>query len=75
MHKIFIVQYLLQVLTVSVLANILVWMTQFLAIFTRWKICIVVVKHNCKWMNVCSYNVEVPSSICIYTSILNGGLA
>ena len=64
-------------LNASVLANILIWMTQFLAIFTRWKMCIVVVKHNCKWMDVCSYtcNLEVPSSICIYTSILNGGFA
>ena len=52
-------------LNVSVLAKILIWMTQFLTIFTRWNICIVVVKHNCKWMNVCSYNLEVPSSICI----------
>ena len=34
--------------------------------FTHWKFCIVVVKHNCKWMNVCSYYLEVPSSICIY---------
>ena len=62
-------------LNVSVLANILIWMTRFLAIFSRWKICIVVAKHNCTWMNVCSYNLEVPSSISIYTSILNGGLA
>ena len=30
---------------------------------------------SCKWINVCSYNLEVPSSLCIYTSILNSGFA